>query len=111
MEKVKFNDGSVLENIIETTNIYIKFQASAKEAIDIFEKLNDEALQRIETISENGDVMNIFINKSKKSLSIEDGVAILNLKDIDTTSLRLKALEDTIDTLVLGDLLEESEEN
>lgn len=109
MEKVKFNDGSVLENIIETTNIYIKFQTSIEEAVNIFERLTDEALKKIETISEKDDVMNIFINKSKKSLSIEDGVAILNLKDIDTTSLRLKALEDTVDTLILG-ALEESEE-
>lgn len=109
MEKVKFNDGSVLENILETTNIYIKFQASAKEAIDIFERLTDEALKKIETISEKDDVMNIFINKSKVSLTYEYGVAILNLKDIDTTSLRLKALEDTVDTLILG-ALEESEE-
>lgn len=109
MEKVKLSDGTILENMIETTNIYIKFQATIEEAINTFEKLNDEALQRIETISENGDVMNIFINKSKKSLGIEDGVAILNLKDIDTTSLRLKALEDTVDTLILG-ALEESEE-
>ena len=109
MEKVKFNDGSVLENILETTNIYIKFQTSIEEAVNIFTKLTDEALQRIETVSENNDVMNIFINKSKVSLAYEDGVATLTLKDIDTTSLRLKALEDTVDTLILG-ALEESEE-
>lgn len=110
MEKVKFNDGSVLENILETTNIYIKFQTSIEEAVNIFERLTDEALKKIETISKKDDVMNIFINKSKVSLAYEDGVATLNLKDIDITSLRLKALEDTIDTLVLGALLEESEE-
>lgn len=111
MEKVKFSDGTILENVIETTNIYIKFQTSIEEAVKIFTKLTDEALQRIETTSENNDVMNIFINKSKVSLTYEDEVAILNLKDIDNTSLRLKALEDTVDTLILGDLLEESEEN
>lgn len=109
MEKIKLSDGTILENVIETTNIYIKFQTSIEEAVNIFTKLTDEALQRIETVSANNDVMNIFINKSKVSLTYEDGVAILNLKDIDTTSLRLKALEDTVDTLVLGDLLESEE--
>ena len=86
-----------------------------EEAIEIFKKLNDEALEKIETISESGDVMNVFINKCKKSLEYENGVATFKLMDIDITSIRLKALEETVDTLVLADImenddLEESEE-
>jgi hypothetical protein len=112
MEKVKFNDGSVLENIIETSDCYIKIQVeNATEAVQIFDNmLTSEALERIETLSENDDIMNIFINKCKKSLEYENGVAIFKLMDIDITSIRLKALEDTVDTLVLGDLLESEEE-
>lgn len=110
MEKIKLNDGSILENVLETTSSSIKMQASMEEAIEIFKNLNDEALEKIETISESGDVMNIFLNKCRKSLEYENEIATLNLKDVDTTSLRLKALEDTVDALLLDDLLEESEE-
>lgn len=111
MEKIKLNNGNILENVIETSDCYIKIQVeNATEAVKIFDDiLTNEALERIETLSENDDIMNIFTNKCKKSLEYENGVAIFKLMDIDITSIRLKALEDTVDTLVLGDLLEESE--
>lgn len=111
MEKVKLSDGTILENVIETSDCYIKIQVqNAIEAVKIFDnKLTSEALERIETLSENDDIMNVFINKCKKSLEYENGVATFKLMDIDITSIRLKALEDTVDTLVLGDLLESEE--
>ena len=108
MEKVKLSDGTILENVIEASDCYIKIQVeNATEAVKIFDNmLTSEALERIETLSENDDIMNVFLNKCKKSLEYENGVATFKLMDIDITSIRLKALEDTVDTLVLGDLLE-----
>lgn len=108
MERIKFNDGNILENVIEASDCYIIIQVeNATEAVNIFDNmLTSEALERIETLSENDDIMNVFINKCKKSLEYENGVATFKLMDIDITSIRLKALEDTVDTLVLGDLLE-----
>lgn len=113
MEKIKLNNENILENVIEASDCYIKIQVeNATEAVKIFDNiLTNEALERIETLSQNDDVMNVFINKCKKSLEYENGVATFKLMDVDITSIRLKALEDTVDTLVLGDLLEESEED
>lgn len=113
MEKIKFNDGNILENVIEASDCYIKIQVeNATEAVKIFDDmLTNEALERIETLSENDDIMNIFTNKCKKSLEYENGVAIFVLDDIDKTEQRLSALEDTIDTLILSDMgIGESEE-
>ncbi len=113
MEKIKFNDGNILENVIEASDCSIKIQVeNASEAVKIFDDmLTNEALERIETLSENDDVMNVFINKRKKSLEYENGVAIFVLDDIDKTEQRLSALEDTVDTLILSDMgIGESEE-
>jgi hypothetical protein len=113
MEKIKLNNENILENVIEACDCYIKVQVeNATEAVKIFDNmLTSEALERIETLSENDDIMNVFINKCKKSLEYENGVATFVLDDIDKTEQRLSALEDTIDALVLSDMgIGESEE-
>lgn len=113
MEKIKLNNGNILENVIEASDRYIKIQVeNATESVKIFDNmLTSEALERTEILSENNDIMNVFLNKCKKSLEYENGVATFVLDDIDKTEQRLSALEDTIDALILSDMgIGESEE-
>lgn len=106
MEKIKLNNGNILENVVEASDCYIIIRVeNATEAVNIFDNmLTSEALERIETLSENDDIMNVFTNKCKKSLEYKNGVVTFVIEDIDKTEQRLSALEDTVDMLVLSDM-------
>ncbi len=99
-EKIKILDAKPTE---------FSIKQPAEEIIEIFNKLTIENLQTIKYLIDEY-VVQILINKCIEKVSYENGVATYYLKDVDIIEQRLRALEDTVDTLVLGDLLESEEE-
>lgn len=104
MEKIKLKDSTEIE-IIGATSTSISIKASTSQMFtDAYAKLNESNLEQYTIVNELNEVLAVYNDKVIKSAKLEDGVAIFDLKDVDIVAKRIKALEDTVDTLVMESL-------
>lgn len=106
MEKIRLNDGTVLEIQSGCTETTIGIVSeSVDETVAHF---TDSNLERFEILTENDDVCAVYTKKHMKNFGAvltDDGFLItIHLTDIDEVTERLAALEETVDVLVMESL-------
>lgn len=114
MQKIILNDGTKIENVVDGERYNLEVQCTSSNMIIILNSLTESNLSKYLLTNENEtEVYGAYTNKKCVGCSYdsEKGIAIFNLVELDKTEMRLKALEDTVDALILSDIgIEESEE-
>lgn len=102
MEKIRLNDGTVLEIQSGATEYSIQIQTESVDAVA--DKFTDKNLERYEILTENDEVCAIFTKKHLKKLSAErteNGfIVTVIFEDINELYERVKTLEATVETLL-----------
>lgn len=104
MEKIKLKDGTLIEIIGATSNSFTINSATSQEFKDTYDKLTASNLEEYCIVNEAGEELAFFKDKEVKSARLEGDIATFDLKDVDTTTKRIRALEETVDTLVMENL-------
>ena len=101
MEKIRLNDGTLLDIQSGATEYNIKIQTESVDAVA--SKLTDANLERYEVRTEDDAVCAIYTKKHLKKLSAEvteNGFFVtIVLEDINELYERVKTLEATVETL------------
>lgn len=115
MEKLQLNNGDLIEIQNGATPNSVKVEVQSQEAfLEQYIKFKDDNLSKITFLSETGIEMAIYNNKTLDKAELQlvtDSeteevklIATFLLKDIDSTKIKLKELQETVDTLVLNAL-------
>ena len=104
MEQIKLKDGTLIEIIGATSNSFTINVATSQEFKDTYDKLTAINLEEYSIVNESGEELAFFKDKDVKSARLEGEIATFDLKDVDITTKRIKALEETVDTLVMESL-------
>ena len=115
MEKLQLSNGEQIEILNGATQNSVQVEVENQEAfLDIYNKLTDDYLAEISYLNESGVLCAIYKDKTLASAQLETTtdeeteesklIATFNLKDMDNTKLKLKELQETVDTLVLNAL-------
>lgn len=109
MKKVILNNGKEIE-VLDINSCSFTIKADISYVLQIFNDLTEESLETV-TVKEDDTITEIFTNKCRSSVNYDGVTAIFYLGDVDITSKKIKALEDTVDALILSDMgIGESEE-
>lgn len=102
MEKIRLNDGTVLEIQSGATEYSIQIQTESVDAVA--DKFTDKNLERYEILTENDEACAVFTKKHLKKLSAErteNGfIVTVIFEDINELYERVKTLEATVETLL-----------
>ena len=104
MEQIKLKDGTLIEIIGATSNSVTTNAATSQEFKDTYDKLTLSNLEEYSIVNDAGEELAFFRDKEVKSARLEGDIATFDLKDVDTTTKRIRALEETVDTLVIESL-------
>lgn len=115
MEKLQLNNGEQIEIQYGASQNSVQVEVPSQEFfMELYTKLTDDNLSKITFLNESGTEMAIYNNKTLDKAELqpvtdeETGelklIATFILKDIDTTTQKIKELQETVDTLVLNTL-------
>lgn len=115
MEKLQLSNGEQIEIQNGATANSIKVEVTSKEAfLELYTKLTDDNLCKVTFLGEAGNEMAIYHNKTLDKAGLQNVtdeetgelklIATFILKEMDNTKLKLKELQETVDTLVLNTL-------
>lgn len=115
MEKLQLKDGEQIEIQDGASENCVMVEVASQESfLELYNKLTDDNLAEISYLNESGVLCAIYKDKTlhKEELeSVTDEeteesklIATFIFKDIDTTKMKLKELQETVDTLVLNTL-------
>ncbi len=90
-------------NIMDITEACFVSKLTIQQAVDLYEELTEDNLARIEII-ENDNTLKILENKCRSSLNYDGEYATFYFNSIDVNAKKIKALEETIDALVLSNM-------
>ena len=110
MKKIILNNKKEIE--VLNANSYC-FSVKATEITDVLQMFNDLTEENLETVTikEDDTISEIFTNKCRSRVNYDGATAIFYLIDVDVMPKKIKALEDTVDALILSDMgIGESEE-
>lgn len=106
MEKIKLNDGTIID--IQSGCTEYEVSVIAESVDDTVAHFTDSNLERYEIITEDNSVCAIYSKKHMKKFSATatDGgyLITLSLIDVDEMYERLASLEETVDVLVMESL-------
>lgn len=104
MEKIILNDGTTLEiKSMEGLNIVLD-NISIEELEKAFTKEN---CSKIQLTTSTGEVCGIYNNLECVSIikNLEDSTVIVNLKELNDLEVKMEDLQNTVDTLVIGEVM------
>lgn len=104
MENIKLKDGTLIEIIGATSNSVTTNAATSLEFKETYDKLTPANLRSYSIVNEAGEELAFFVDKEVKTARLEGNIATFDLRDVDLTSKRIAALEETVDTLVMESL-------
>lgn len=115
MEKLQLSNGEQIEILNGATENSVKVEVETQELfLEIYNKLTDDNLAEISYLNESGVLCAIDKDKTLYKAELETVtdeeteesklIATFTLRDIDTTKIKLKELQETVDTLVLNTL-------
>ncbi|WP_312371885.1 hypothetical protein [Lachnoclostridium sp.] len=104
MEQIKLKDGTLIEIIGATSNSFAINVTTSQDFKDTYDKLTTSNLEEYSIVNEEGEALAFFRDKEVKSARLDGDIATFDLKDVDTTTKRIRALEETVDTLVMETL-------
>lgn len=104
MEKIKLKDGTLIDIIGATSNSFTCNAATSQEFTTTYDKLTPSNLHSYSIVNEAGEALAFFNDKEVKAARLEGGIATFDLRDVDSTTKRIMALEETVDTLVMESL-------
>ena len=109
MKKIILNNGKEID-VLEANNCSFSVKTTVTEMANIFSLLTEENLETL-TIKDSDTITALLTNKCRSSVNYDGVTAIFYLGDVDIISKKIKALEDTVDALILSDMgIGESEE-
>ncbi|WP_312372056.1 hypothetical protein [Lachnoclostridium sp.] len=94
MEQIRLKDGTV-HNILTAAPNFISMEISPDEFASTYSTLTEDNLSMYQILTEDGSVCGIYTNKYVFEATIRDGIATFVLSDVDTTSKRIKDLEES----------------
>ncbi|HCL01857.1 MAG TPA: hypothetical protein DHW61_05480 [Lachnoclostridium phytofermentans] len=104
MEYIKLKDGTIIAIIGATSNSFTIIANTSQDFKDTYDNLKAKNLEEYSIVNEEGEALAFFKDKEVKSARLEGDIATFDLKDVDITTKRIKALEETVDTLVIETL-------
>ncbi|WP_099467722.1 hypothetical protein [Konateibacter massiliensis] len=115
MEKLELKSGEQIEIQNGASENFVSVEVESLDAFkELYNKFTDDNLSQISFLNDEGVLCNTFIDKTLSSAKLETVtdedaevvslVATFNLKNIDSTTKRIKYLEDTVDALILNSL-------
>lgn len=102
---VELNNGKRIE-VLDAKPDNFSVEQTIQEMIEMFDELTENNLKTLKYMIDE-DVVQILGNKRRTKVDYENGIATYYLEDIDIIEQRIQALEDTVDTLVLADIMDE----
>lgn len=106
MEKIKLNDGTVLEIQAGCTEYEVSILSTNVD--ETLANFTDDNLSRFEILNDSDVVCAIYEKKHMKKSSVvlvdEAYLITIALVDVDEMYERISSLEETVDTLVLESL-------
>lgn len=115
MEKLKLKNGEQIEILNGASEISVKVEVTNQESfLELYNKFTDDNLTQISYLNAEGVLCAIYKDKTLHKAELESVtdeeteesklIATFIFKDIDTTKMKLKELQETVDTLVLNTL-------
>nr|DAF69108.1 MAG TPA: hypothetical protein [Bacteriophage sp.] len=104
MEKIKLKDGNLIE-IIGATSNSLSFDTTEKSHTEIAALLTEENLESFEIINEAGESLRVYKDKKiKYPYDVYEKTLTVNLVDVNVLEKRMRALEETVDMLIMENL-------
>nr|WP_295678758.1 hypothetical protein [uncultured Lachnoclostridium sp.]DAE05628.1 MAG TPA: hypothetical protein [Siphoviridae sp. cthL03] len=94
MEQIKLKDGT-LHNIITAAPNFISMELTPEEFSNVYSVLTESNLSKYQILTDDGSVCAIYENKYVTEATIREGIATFVFGDVDTTSKRIKDLEES----------------
>ena len=99
MEQIKLKDGTLIEIIGATSNSFTINVATSQDFKDTYDMLTASNLEEYCIVNEAEEELAFFRDKEVKSARLEGEIATFDLKDVDITTKRIRALEESNNVL------------
>lgn len=104
MNKIILSDGTTLEfAIAEGVNITF----TGKNVGELEKVFTKENCSKVQLATEKGDIYGVYNNLECTSITknLEDSTVTVNLKELNTLEVKMKDLQNTVDLLVIGEVM------